>query len=225
MSGVCSLTQNTESSAPSPQPPQASGDQPTAIDLCNEYLFTFAVSIVLADFVVYFWPGSPLTQGLQTHPKFYDLPLLFGLLVLFCGNFNFYKRLIEPRGETPAAALYSLLGMLAMSSLPILMLLDPLLPYRYLILGCYSILVMIKNEQLKRRFRLEPLGSRFRSWTLRSIYHCVAALAAGALYYYLFERFPAQHLWLTLIFNLLFVSVITARFILDQGNVGVSAKA
>jgi len=219
------LTGDSERYESSPRRSKPHANETTAIDLCNEYLFTFAVGIALADFVVCFWPDATFTQGLPTHPKLYDLPLLFGLLVLFCGNFNFYKRIIEPRGETPAAALYSLLGMLAMASLPILMLLDRLLPYRYLILACYSILVMIKNQQLKRRFCDEPLGGQFRTWMIRSAYHVVAALAAGALYCLLFKWFPARHAALSLVFNLLFASVITVRFVLDQANVGNFASA
>jgi len=206
--------------------PSTSGDRTTAMDLCNRYLFTGAVGIVLLEFVSCFFQNPITSLGLQIHPRLWDIPLLFGLLVLLCGNFNFYKRLIEPRGETPGAALYSLVGMLAMASLPALMFLDPLLRYRFLILGCYAILVVIKNEQLRRRFQSEALGKQFERWRARAFYQTVAALAAGGLYFFLFVWIPTGLLmWLTLAFNVLFGVVITIRFITDQEKVGAPTSA
>lgn len=219
------MKSDTDHNEASPKVRKTEGNGMTAIDLCNEYLFTFAVSVVLGECFVCFWKDAAFLQGLPSHPKLTDIPLLFGLLVLFCGNFNFYKRLIEPRGETPGAALYSLLGMLAMAFLPILMLLDSLLWYRYIILGCYAILVMIKNELLKRRFQNEALGHQFRLWTVRAVYHFVATMTAGTLFYVLLRKFSAEQLWITLAFNVLFAVVISVRFVKDQGHVGAPPSA
>jgi hypothetical protein len=200
-------------------PQMKTADHTTSIDLCNTYLFTFAVGIVLLEFVGSFFKKTVTSAGLQFTPALSDLPLLLGLLILFCGNFNFYKRIIEPRGESPGAALFSLIGMLSMASLPLLMLFQPLFRFRYLILAIYVCLVTLKNEQLRRRFASETLKCQFRIWRWRATIHLIICIVSGCFFYFMVRHDPHWKYIVSLVFNSVFAVIVIARFIQDQDEV------
>jgi peptidoglycan/LPS O-acetylase OafA/YrhL len=200
------------------RPPQAANEGASAMDLCNSYIFTISVSIILIEFLGSFLTNSDaVAQGLPIKPSLYDIPLIFGLLVLVCANFNFYTRIIQPRGESALAALYSLIGMLSMASLPILTMNIHLAKFRFIFLGCYAVLVVIKNEQLKRRFKKDELGMHFQKWSRMALYHLLAAGIAGIIYYMAISEASRQTgNWISLGFSSLFMIVIIVRFVSDQ---------
>jgi hypothetical protein len=178
---------------PRPIPKQAS-----AIDISNGYLFTGAVGLLLYDLLGSFL-GHQLVQGIPIEPSLADIPLILGLLVLFRGNFNYYKKIIEPFGEPSGQGLFSLVGMLCMFSLPVVLFVRNLIPFRFLIMAAYGILIVVKNWQLKRRFRSCPLGAHFKTWIRRAIAQTGAGVACGFLFYVLVAPNPRDWLFHLLI--------------------------
>ena len=200
-------------SAPA-SPPEATsaavlrtGDRTSAIDLCNRYVFTFAVGIVLLELVGCF-TKTVTWSGVAINSSYSDLPLLVGFLVIFCGNFDFYKRVIEPRGESAGAALYSLFGMLAMASLPLLMLSPKLLPVRYFFLLVFISLVKIKTDRLRRRFDRQALGDTFRALRRRVTYYLLAMAVFSTAFYLSVKRYPLYTVKLSLGFNIVLLSAL-----------------
>ncbi len=208
-------------------------DRTTAMDLCNRYLFTFGIGIILLSFVGCILRRQIIQAGLPISPKLTDIPLLFGLLVMLCGTFNFYKKVIEAVGEPPGAALYSVLGMAVTAALPVLLLFNELISFRYLILGLYGILVVIKNDQLRRRFAGNKLGLRFRVWERRAAIQTGLAWIGGVLFYLIIDLDrgrPLLQLLLgrpfqisahfeqlsALLFNVAFLVVTSLAFVKDQ---------
>jgi hypothetical protein len=202
------------SSTPTLTPPPArTSDRTTAFDICNRYLFTFSLGVVLVECVGCFLKNGILTTGVLVQPHRYDFPLLVGLFLLFCTNFNFYKRFIEPRGESAGARLFSLFGMWSMAALPILMVCTPLYRCRYLIFSAYLVTIALKSEQL-RRSSSGDLKKYFRIWSKRATsYSCIAFLAG------LFFFAEATTWWsyrIAFVYNCVMVALIITRVIQDE---------
>ena len=210
------------------KPIETRGQQLTAMNVGNRFLFTAALGLIFFELVGSFF-GQQITQaGLPIQPTLADIPFLFGLLVLVYGNFNFYNRIIEPLGESPGAELFSLFGMTAMATLPLVLFFDGLVRFRYLILGLYGVLVVLKNWELQQRFRQSELGGRFRVWKRRAVAQSVAGLVLGVLFYLLMDAHwrmrlfpllsvkPKYQFWVTLPFNSAFLILSSVLFIVHQ---------
>jgi hypothetical protein len=160
----------------------------------NQTLFGLAVTVLGVAIIGSIVQGKMTLNGIDLKLSHSDIPLLLGLLVVFIGNFGFYKRLIEPEGEPPAAALLSLGGMLVMAALPIIILVERMLQFRYLMLALYAILIAIKNVELSSRFSSGDINLVFRIWKRRASLHAVTALFAGGLFWCLIDT--RGRLWL-----------------------------
>jgi hypothetical protein len=196
-------------------------------------LFTFAiVTTFIASLASLF--GWQITQlGIVLQPWRTDSPLLFGLLLLFVGNFHYYTKIIEPAGETPEQTVLTLVGMVMMAALPIILVLEHLTPLRFFALTVYGALVVAKNYNLTSRFTAhDPLI--YRIWTRRAILQTAICFGGAILFYvlmeprfrpWLFDRFvdvssrsfkPALGEIINLTFNLSFALVMLILYILHQ---------
>lgn len=173
------------------------GARPSSMDAANNALFGFTILLILAELLGAVFRQSVGSGGITVTPHRADVPLLFGLVLLVAGNFNYYVKVVQPMGEKAGDALTSMIGMLAMASLPVLLTIDALRPVRYLILTGYGVLVVGKNLSLLRRAAErgdERAAVAFRVWIRRAAVQTVTGLAAAATFYVLTAD-PSRH-WL-----------------------------
>jgi hypothetical protein len=205
-----------------------------AMSSANEALFKLAITILGIALLGSFLHHKVSLNGIDLTPRISDIPLLLGLLVIFIGNFNYYKALIEPHGESPQGALLSLGGMLVMALLPIVILVDTLLPWRFFVIGLYALLATVKNFELSRRFATHETAVVFRIWRRRAGSYFLAAIVFGCVFFCLtnigsrrrlFDRIidcpnlsfkPAYEWVVNVIFNLTFLLSVLVLFILHH---------
>jgi hypothetical protein len=200
----------------------------------NDKLFGLAITILGVAIIGSAVQGKMTLNGIDLKLNRSDIPFLIGLLIVFIGNFNFYKKLIETKGEPAAAALLSLFGMLVMTALPIVVLVEKLLQFRYLALALYALLVTTKNFELSKRFSSGDISRVFRIWRRRASLHSAVTIVAGVLFWrlinndgrhWLFSKIidcpnlsfkPVYDTAVNLTFNCTFLLSVVALFVLHH---------
>lgn len=212
-------------------------------DIAVRTLFGLAVGIVALGILAALTRQRLVYANLSVQGTLSDLPLLIGLMILFYGNYNYYARIIEPLGEGPGAALFSLFGMVVMVALPVVLAVEALKPMRYFVLTAYGALIAAKNYGLRRRFRDVETAALFRAWSRRAVAQTAIGLAAGAIFYVLMDirwrawafnqliecadaKFrPSYEPTINLAFNIGFLLMIGWRFITGQRDLDSLERA
>ena len=215
--------------APTKTSPLAIGGMISA----NKALFTFAIIFTVVALVGSLFHIQISQGGIQVKPTLADAPLLVAMLILFVGNFNFYSKIIEPQGELALSALLSLFGMIVMALLPAVVLIERLLPWRYIAVTVYFVLVVLKNVDLSHHFSRADTRL-FRIWRRRAAVHALLAFGSGVLFFclttlssrrWIFARIiecpnlsfkPVYQDAVNWIFDLLFLLVVLVLFLVHH---------
>jgi hypothetical protein len=214
----------------------------SALASANQALFNFTVVFMLIALIGALF-GIDISQtGITVSPTRPDLPLIGGLLLLFIGNYNYYVHIIRPKEESPHEALVSLVGMLVMASLPLIVLWEPLRPWRYLAIAVYGALVVVKNHQLSKKYREGQDALIYRIWTRRALLQTGACFLIGIVFLQLthppyrdawFHRIldapvlvfkPTYGTLVNLTFNVMFLAAIVALYLLHHNDLIDLAK-
>ena len=171
-----------------------------AIKVISRRLFRSSVCVLALGLLLEFvniWPPGAIAQriisplGLQP----VGIPFTLGVLVLFVNVYSFYVHILYRTEGTAGDSYFSLGVMILMLLTSVLIFIDDVSPYKFLVLSLMVLAMAIQNYIRMRQCEGTPFGARFAGWFWEALVYFFCLLAAGIVYALAWSSSLLENAW------------------------------